>query len=177
MLYPVVLSGGAGTRLWPVSREAHPKPFMQLPDGQTLLNKTYRRASALRGVGENITVTNRDYYFRTKDEYLAAQISQPGAYLLEPSGRNTAPALALAALYCADRFGADAVMLVLPADHLITNQDAFAAAVVCATHLAGQGKLATFGIQPAAAETGFGYIEAGDAARSGHCGHGRRRAG
>lgn len=162
MLYPVVLSGGAGTRLWPVSREAHPKPFMQLPDGQTLLNKTYRRASALPGVGEIVTVTNRDYYFRTKDEYLAAQTGQPGAYLLEPAGRNTAPALALAALYCADRFGADAVMLVLPADHLIANQTAFADAVAAAAQLAQQGQLVTFGIQPTAPETGFGYIEAGD---------------
>ncbi|MCS6809935.1 MAG: sugar phosphate nucleotidyltransferase, partial [Tepidimonas sp.] len=92
MLIPVVLSGGAGTRLWPVSRQAHPKPFIHLPDGGTLLGKTYQRAAALSGVCEIATVTNRDLYFRTKDEYQAAGVHLPASYLLEPEGRNTAPA-------------------------------------------------------------------------------------
>src|SRR5436190_22852894 len=99
-IVPVILSGGAGTRLWPLSREAAPKPFMPLPDGETLLAKTARRAFALPGVSKVITVTNRDYYFHTKDAYATLDTAIPaGVYLLEPFGRNTAPAIALAALY------------------------------------------------------------------------------
>ncbi|TSE30769.1 Alginate biosynthesis protein AlgA [Tepidimonas thermarum] len=162
MLFPIVLSGGAGTRLWPVSREVHPKPFMTLPDGQTLLHKTYRRALSLPGVQEVITVTNRDHYFRTKDEYMAVQSPLPASYLLEPQGRNTAPAIALAALYCQHHFGPQALMLVLPADHLITRHDAFVQAVQAATGLAQHGYLVTFGITPTAPETGYGYIQVGE---------------
>ncbi|OZB69806.1 mannose-1-phosphate guanylyltransferase/mannose-6-phosphate isomerase [Thiomonas sp. 13-64-67] len=160
-LLPVILSGGAGTRLWPVSREQHPKPFMQLADGQSLLQKTFLRAAALPGVEQILTVTNRDLVFKTKDEY--AQVNPTGkatAYILEPFGRNTAPALAAAALWAEQHLGPDATLLVLAADHLITKQEAFAAAVSHACALAAQGKMVTFGIQPTAPETGFGYIEA-----------------
>lgn len=169
MLIPVILSGGAGTRLWPVSREGHPKPFMKLADGESLLLKTYRRAAAVAGHddgvqdGEILTVTNRDYYFMSKDEFALAKLDeQPGAFLLEPTGRNTAPAVAMAAHYVADRYGRDALMLVLAADHLIQDQQAFAAAVSSAAELAHKGKLVTFGIVPTNPDTGFGYIEAGD---------------
>ena len=98
-IVPVILSGGAGTRLWPLSREAAPKPFMPLPDGETLLGKTATRATAIPGSRGLVTVTNRDYYFRTKDVYAGLGTSEPSdaAYLLEPYGRNTAPAVALAA--------------------------------------------------------------------------------
>src|SRR5713101_3724282 len=93
---PVILSGGSGTRLWPLSREATPKPFVFLPDGETLLAKTARRAFALPGVQLLVTVTNRDYYFLTKDAYATLGSALPEAmYLLEPFGRNTAPAIAL----------------------------------------------------------------------------------
>ena len=102
-LIPVILSGGAGTRLWPISRESSPKPFIKLPDGQSLIEKTYERALSPLGVAEVLTVTNRDYYFRCKDEYQlageAASSGVPAGFLLEPLGRNTAPAIALAALY------------------------------------------------------------------------------
>ncbi|RCI76527.1 mannose-1-phosphate guanylyltransferase/mannose-6-phosphate isomerase, partial [Pseudomonas aeruginosa] len=100
MLIPVVLSGGAGTRLWPVSREGQPKPFMRLPDGQTLLGKTYRRAAGLlAGHGEIVTVTNREHYFQSKDQFQAARLGRHrGYFILEPTGRNTAPAIAVAAL-------------------------------------------------------------------------------
>lgn len=163
MLIPVVLSGGAGTRLWPVSREGYPKPFMKLADGESLLLKTYRRAAkSASETGEILTVTNRDYYFMSKDELALAKLSQEGAFLLEPVGRNTAPAVALAAHHVAAKFGRDALMLVLPADHLIKDQASFAKAVTAACALARQGKLATFGIVPTAPETGFGYIEAGE---------------
>lgn len=169
MLIPVILSGGAGTRLWPVSREGHPKPFMKLADGESLLLKTYLRAAAValnseRG-GEIVTVTNRDYYFMSKDELARAKLGerQSGAFLLEPVGRNTAPAVALAAHHIAEKFGRDALMLVLAADHLIKDQAAFGLAVSNAAALARQNKLVTFGIVPSGSETGFGYIEAGEA--------------
>jgi mannose-1-phosphate guanylyltransferase / mannose-6-phosphate isomerase len=163
-LIPIILSGGAGTRLWPLSRETAPKPFMPLPDGETLLGKTAVRAAALPGTAGLVTITNRDYYFHTKDVYSAAGVDIPrSTYLLEPFGRNTAPAVALAALYAEAAFGADATLLVLPADHLIHDIDAFAAAVERATSLARAGWLTTFGIGPTHPETGYGYIECGEA--------------
>lgn len=164
---PVILSGGAGTRLWPVSREALPKPFIKLPDGESLLQKTLKRAVALPGVAEVLTVTNRDHFFLTRDEYGATDGLPPLAYLLEPCGRNTAPAIAAAALQVAGRFGAEAMLLVLPADHLISDQAAFGAAVAQARQLAAEGWLVTFGIRPTAPETAFGYIEAGAAIGNG----------
>jgi mannose-1-phosphate guanylyltransferase len=159
-LIPVIISGGAGTRLWPVSRDSHPKPFIKLADGQSLLQKTFLRAAALPGVEEVYTVTNRDFYFKTEDEYAAVN---PGklaiTYLLEPFGRNTAAAIAAAALH-AESQSPDAVLLILPADHLIADQAAFASAVQQAQQLAREGWLVTFGIEPEAPDTGFGYIEA-----------------
>ena len=113
MLIPVILSGGSGTRLWPLSREAHPQPFIRLPDGQSLLQKTLHRAAALDGVTTVLTITNRDHYFLTRDDYAETGLSVELEYLLEPVGRNTAPAIAAAALHIAARYGDDAVMLVL----------------------------------------------------------------
>lgn len=160
-LIPVILSGGSGSRLWPVSRKLHPKPFMRLPDGETLMGKTFRRASELPNVQEILTVTNRDLYFRTRDEFAALALGAlTQRYLLEPCGRNTAPAIAAAARHIAHHHGPDACMLVMPADHLITDQQAFCQAVNLATGLAHQKKLVTFGIRPTHPETGYGYIHA-----------------
>lgn len=164
-LVGVILSGGAGTRLWPVSRENHPKPFMKLGDGETLIHKTYTRAKAL--ASDVITVTNRDYYFMSRDEMdRAGGIS--GAFLLEPFGRNTAPAIALAAKFVETNHGADAVMLVFAADHLIADHDRFALAVDHAVKLANKDYLVTFGIEPTAPDTGFGYIEKGEHLNDGY---------
>jgi len=159
MILPIILSGGAGSRLWPVSREAHPKPFMRLGDGQSLLQKTLLRASKLPDVSEVLTVTNRELYFKTADEYRALNQGLTLSYILEPFGRNTAAAIAAAALDVRARHGSEVLLLILPADHLITDVEAFEDAVRQASQLAHQGWLVTFGIQPNAPETGFGYIE------------------
>ncbi|OWW19972.1 mannose-1-phosphate guanylyltransferase/mannose-6-phosphate isomerase [Noviherbaspirillum denitrificans] len=159
MLIPIILSGGAGTRLWPVSREAYPKPFMRIGDGKSLLTQTHERALAVSGNTAPLIVTNRDYYFLSRDE-LAEQSVKP-SYLLEPGGRNTAPAIALAALWAMEQ-DKDACMLVLPADHLIKDTPSFYTAVRHAENLANDGFLVLFGIKPNAPETGFGYIEMGD---------------
>ncbi|CAG4887806.1 mannose-1-phosphate guanylyltransferase/mannose-6-phosphate isomerase [Paraburkholderia saeva] len=160
-LITTILCGGAGSRLWPVSRELHPKPFIRLADGQSLLQKAFLRAAQLPGVAEILTVTNRDLLFKTQDEFREVNATKlQTSFVLEPCGRNTAAAIAIAALQVARRHGPDALMLVLAADHLISEQHAFGEAVLKASELAATGKLVTFGIQPDSAETGYGYIEA-----------------
>ena len=159
-LIPVVLCGGAGSRLWPVSREAHPKPFIRLGDGQSLLQKAFLRGAQLQEVAEVLTVTNRELLFKTKDEYREVNVNRLAtSFILEPFGRNTAAAIAAAALHVSRTHGEEAIMLVLAADHLIADQEAFSAAVAQAMVLAQQKKLVTFGIQPDAPETGYGYLE------------------
>ena len=160
-LIPAILCGGAGSRLWPVSRELHPKPFIRLADGQSLLQKAFLRGAALPGAGEILTVTNRELFFKTKDEF--AEVNAAGlatSYILEPFGRGTAAAVACAALQAQAAHGDEVVLLVLPADHIITDTAAFARAVEEATRLAARGRLVTFGIRPQAPETAYGYIEA-----------------
>ena len=164
-LIPTILCGGAGSRLWPVSRELHPKPFIRLADGQSLLQKAWLRGAVLADVAETLTVTNRELVFKTADECrevaaIPANQDLVNRYILEPFGRNTAPAIAAAALQVAETHGEDACLLVLAADHLIADQAAFARAVAAAMQLAAQGKLVTFGIRPDRPETGYGYIEA-----------------
>jgi mannose-1-phosphate guanylyltransferase len=160
-LIPAILCGGAGSRLWPVSRELHPKPFIRLADGESLLQKAFLRGAALPGVDEILTVTNRELFFKTQDEY--REVNAGGlacSYVLEPFGRGTAAAAACAALSVAKAHGDATQLLILPADHLILDQPAFAAAVVQAQELAADGRLVTFGMRPESPETGYGYIEA-----------------
>ena len=161
MLIPVILSGGAGTRLWPVSRKAHPKPFMRLADGATLAGSTIQRALKVADAETTLTVTGRDYYFLTRDLYRDVAPAGKHHFLLEPVGRNTAPAIAAAAHWMCDRFGPEALMLVLPADHLIRDQQAFEQAVARARDLAQDDWLTCLGVNPTHAETGYGYIRAG----------------
>ena len=164
MLIPVILSGGSGTRLWPISREAFPKPFMRLGGSLSLLQRTLARALPLADGGRVALVTNQEYYFKSREEVDALPAARGVAVtqLLEPIGRNTAPAIALAANW-ASTVDPRAVLLVLPADHLIPDEAAFRNSARLAAAEAAQGRIVTFGIQPTAPETGFGYIECGDA--------------
>lgn len=158
-LIPMILCGGAGSRLWPVSREMHPKPFIRVAnDGQSLLQKSYLRACSLPNVINIITITNDALFFKTQDEYenLNAK-SIFNTYILEPFGRNTAAAIASGVIQVIET-NPDAIILVLTADHLIQNLDAFKEATAKAIKLAELGKLVTFGIEPKAPDTAFGYI-------------------
>lgn len=163
ILIPVILSGGSGTRLWPVSREAYPKPFIRLANGPSLLQRVISRSGPLAD-GPIVLVTNETYGFKTREEFRGVDglRGRPLIQILEPMGRNTAPAIALAALAAAER-GDDPTLLVLPADHLIPDESAFRSAAREAARLAATGDLVLFGIQPTAPETGFGYVELGDA--------------
>jgi len=156
-LQPVLLSGGSGTRLWPLSREAYPKQFLALAGDDTMLQATWRRVADLADAAP-IVVAGEEHRF-----LVAEQLRQVGAptpaILLEPMGRNTAPAIAAAAMQ-ALRGGDDPLLLVLPSDHVVGDADAFRAAVRKAMPAAERGALVTFGIVPDAPETGFGYIQA-----------------
>ena len=162
VLVPVIICGGSGSRLWPVSRELHPKPFIKL-DHHSLIQKTFLRAANLHNVENIVTVINKATNFLTLDDYAdlkkSTAIKSQQHFILEPVGRNTAPAIAVSALYVAQKFGVDAIMLVLPADHLIQKTQDFQEAVTTAIQLAQSGRVVTFGICPTHAETGFGYIE------------------
>lgn len=160
-IIPTILCGGAGSRLWPVSRELHPKPFIQLVDGQSLLQKAFIRGALLPDVQEIMTVTNRELYFKIQDSYREVNsLSLATSFILEPFGKNTAAAIASAAIEIRRIHGNDAIMLILAADHLIANQDSFQNAVEKAVELAANDWIVTFGIEPDQPETGYGYIEA-----------------
>jgi mannose-1-phosphate guanylyltransferase/mannose-6-phosphate isomerase len=159
-IVPVILSGGMGTRLWPISRECFPKPLIKLSDGESLLQKAFKRACSLPGIVEVLTVTNRDTYFLCSEEFQAANDKQVTySFLLEPFGRNTAAAIAAAAFWIERVHGANTVILVLPADHLIDQSEVFQTLVQSAVCGAVAGKVVTFGIKPTMPETGYGYIE------------------
>ena len=159
-LIPVVLSGGSGTRLWPLSREKYPKQLLPLIGEDSLLQATVRRVEGLAGVklGPTMIVCNEEYRFVIAEQLRL--MGQRGAILLEPCGRNTAPALTLAAL-AAMRDGDDPVLLVMPSDHVILDTPAFQAVVLQGAALAADGAVVTFGITPDSPETGYGYIQSG----------------
>lgn len=160
MLIPVVLAGGVGSRLWPISRAALPKQFIRFPQQQqSLFQNTLSRLQGLESLGSAIVVCNEDHRFLVAEQ-LRALDSNEYSIMLEPVGRNTAPAVAMAALAVAGH-DENGILLVLPADHAIADNAAFHAAIRRGMQLAGAGKLVTFGIVPDVPETGYGYIEKG----------------
>jgi mannose-1-phosphate guanylyltransferase/mannose-6-phosphate isomerase len=158
MIVPVILSGGAGTRLWPLSRELYPKQLLPLVSHRTMLEETVLRLAGLPDLGRLLAVCNEEHRFMVAEQLRQAG-ADPAAIILEPVGRNTAPAVALAALQ-ATAEGADPLLLVLPADHVIRDPTAFCGAVAAGVAAAEDGRLVTFGIVPDQPETGYGYIRA-----------------
>lgn len=164
-IVPVILSGGSGTRLWPLSRESYPKQFLPLAGERSMLQATWLRVAAL-AAQPPIVVANEEHRFVAAEQLQQLDV-RPQAMLLEPIGRNTAPAIAVAALE-ATRNGGDALLLVLPSDHVIADEAKFRETVQLAAPAADAGKLVTFGIVPTGPETGYGYIKAvaGDSVRA-----------
>ncbi len=159
-LVPVILCGGSGSRLWPMSRKLLPKQFLPLVTERSLLQDTALRLRGLKSAGAPLVVANNEHRFLVAEQLQEIEV-RPRALLLEPVGRNTAPAIAAAALLVA-KDDPDAVLLVLPSDHLIGDARAFRSAVASAAALAAQDHLVTFGIAPTAPATGYGYIQAGE---------------
>ena len=159
---PVILSGGSGSRLWPVSRKLRPKQFLPLiSEDRTLFQSTLERLDGIVDKQPSVIVCNEEHRFMVAEQMQAIGQENQGI-LLEPVGRNTAPAVAVAALCLLEKNQQDPVMLVLPADHVITDVAAFQQAILQACSLAEQGYLVTFGITPRSPETGYGYIEQGE---------------
>lgn len=160
MLHPVILSGGVGSRLWPLSREHYPKQLLALASEQTMLQSTITRLGKLPDLAPPIIVCNEDHRFLVAEQLRCIQI-KPSAILLEPVGRNTAPAIAIAAFAALEK-DPNAILLALPADHLIQKNDIFQEVINQAFLLANQELLITFGIVPTKPETGYGYIKRGE---------------
>lgn len=158
---PVIISGGAGSRLWPASRQSHPKPFLKVADGHSLIQHTVLRAASIEGVAELVTVTSKGHLFLTKDDFDELDsVVLPRTFLLEPEGRDTAAAVAAATIHAKATQGPDAILCIFPADHMIGDLPAFRSAMSRAIEHARQGRIATLGISPDRPDTAFGYIEA-----------------
>lgn len=165
---PVILSGGVGSRLWPLSRQAHPKQFMRLTStGESLLQQTWQRLQGLPQLQPPVVVANEAHRFLVAEQFQELGVT-PTRILLEPLGRNTAPAITLAALYVTEVLATDAILLVLPADHLIQDVAAFQQGLQRALAPAAKDWLVTFGITPTSPHTGYGYIRRGEALSDAH---------
>lgn len=164
MLIPVILAGGSGTRLWPLSRELYPKQLLPLMGETTLLQNTLLRISGLEDMSPPIILCNENHRFLVAEQLRAINVI-PLSIILEPVGRNTAPAIATAALFALSK-DKDAVLLVLPADHHIGDTETFRNGIQAALHFAKAGHLITFGVYPTAPETGYGYIRKGETVSS-----------
>lgn len=161
MIVPVILAGGSGTRLWPLSRGLYPKQLLPLAEEKTMLQATALRAAAIDQAHPPIVLCNEEHRFMVAEQLRDLGI-QPSAIILEPEGRNTAPAAAVAAFFAQRNISDDPLLLVLPADHVIQNESAFLGAVQAGGFFARQGRCLTFGVVPRSPETGYGYIERGD---------------
>ena len=161
-IVPVVMAGGSGTRLWPLSRLRYPKQFLPLAGDRTLLQETVTRLDGLHGVGLPVIVCNQEHRFLVSEQLRQVE-AQPQRVVLEPVGRNTAPALALAALAIRDQSSEsrDPIMIAMPADHVIADVEAFRRAVQSGVPVAAEGHLVTFGVAPDRPATGYGYIRKG----------------
>lgn len=164
MIIPVILSGGSGTRLWPLSRSAYPKQFIPLTDEKSLFQQTLERMSGISGAGDALIVCNEEHRFMVAEQMRQLNITSLGI-MLEPIGRNTAPAIACAALYALSK-DKDAVLVVTPSDHVIRDNRQFVAAMSQGLESVDDGSLVTFGIVPDKPETGYGYIRKQDASLS-----------
>lgn len=160
----VITAGGMGTRLWPVSRETHPKHLLKLTDGQTLLETTYRRALMIPGVGEILIVTNRETYSLLEPKLLRSHAASSLSFILEPVSRNTCAAICAASLAVHSQYGDDVCIIAMPADHVVNGRDEFVSAVERAVKAAAMNRLVMFGVPATCSETGYGYIECAERA-------------
>ena len=155
---PVILAGGMGTRLWPVSRKSFPKQFSKIIDGETLFQDTLKRlhSSDIVNFNKHLTITNERFRFIVTEQFHSIGID-PGPILIEPKAKNTAPAIIAAALFCYER-DKEAVLLVTPSDHLISDHGMFHESVSNGLEVVNNKKIVTFGISPESPETGYGYL-------------------
>ncbi|MBU2699124.1 mannose-1-phosphate guanylyltransferase/mannose-6-phosphate isomerase [Sporomusaceae bacterium BoRhaA] len=165
----IILAGGGGTRLFPLSRSCYPKQFMKIDGTDSLLMQTVKRFMKCSDPADLLVVTNQEYFHHVRSELVLCH-AEDAHIILEPVGRNTAPAIALAARYCQDELGCDddEILFVTPSDHAISKGEIFIQAVRQAETLADQGKIVTFGIRPVSPETGYGYIQAGEPYQTGY---------
>lgn len=159
-IIPIILCGGQGSRLWPLSRKYYPKQFLELTEGGSLLQETIKRVHTLQNVVSPIIICNEAHYFLTQEQLKDIEV-EPACIILEPDGKSTAPAATVAAMQASQQFQEDALLLVMPADHFIADKEIFQQAVATASQHAGDNLL-TFGITPTSPKTGYGYIKLGE---------------